>query len=63
MGPALPPVLEPRQDLRGQSLPRGRLVLPLDAWRRLPEPMRGRLDLLYNETPTKASPFAVAAWR
>gem|GEM_PF-303349 len=43
--------------------PRGRLVLPLDAWRRLPEPARGRLDLLYDEQPTKASPFAVAAWR
>ena len=43
--------------------PRGRLVLPLDAWRHLPGPVRGRLDLLYDETPTKASPFAVAAWR
>jgi 4-amino-4-deoxy-L-arabinose transferase-like glycosyltransferase len=42
--------------------PEGRLVLSLDAWRHLPAPPRARLRLLYDETPTKASPYAVAAW-
>jgi 4-amino-4-deoxy-L-arabinose transferase-like glycosyltransferase len=43
------------------SHPRGRLVLSLDAWRHLPASPRARLRLLYDETPTKASPFAIAA--
>jgi 4-amino-4-deoxy-L-arabinose transferase-like glycosyltransferase len=43
------------------SHPRGRLVLSLDAWRNLPASPRARLRLLYDETPTKASPFAIAA--
>jgi 4-amino-4-deoxy-L-arabinose transferase-like glycosyltransferase len=42
--------------------PAGRLVLSVDAWRRLPAPLRAHLQLLYDETATKASPFAVAAW-
>jgi 4-amino-4-deoxy-L-arabinose transferase-like glycosyltransferase len=41
--------------------PDARLVLPLDAWRRLPPPLRARLRLLYDETATKASPYAIAA--
>jgi 4-amino-4-deoxy-L-arabinose transferase-like glycosyltransferase len=43
------------------SHPRGRLVLSLDAWRHLPAAPRAGLRLLYDETPTKASPFAIAA--
>jgi 4-amino-4-deoxy-L-arabinose transferase-like glycosyltransferase len=43
------------------SHPRGRLVLSLDAWRHLPGSPRASLRLLYDETPTKASPFAIAA--
>jgi len=43
------------------SHPRGRLVLSLDAWRHLPASPRAGLRLLYDETPTKASPFAIAA--
>ncbi len=43
------------------SHPRGRLVLSLDAWRHLPASPRASLRLLYDETPTKASPFAIAA--
>ena len=43
--------------------PRGRLVLSLDAWRHLPPSPRASLQLLYDETPTKASPFAIAASR
>jgi 4-amino-4-deoxy-L-arabinose transferase-like glycosyltransferase len=44
------------------ALPQGRLVLSLDAWRHLPAPLRARLRLLYDETPSKASPYAIAAW-
>jgi 4-amino-4-deoxy-L-arabinose transferase-like glycosyltransferase len=40
--------------------PAGRLVLSLDAWRRLPPALRARLLLLYDETPSKASPYAIA---
>lgn len=43
------------------SHPRGRLVLSLDAWRHLPASPRAGLRLLYDETPTKASPFVIAA--
>ncbi|HYL06564.1 MAG TPA: glycosyltransferase family 39 protein [Thermoanaerobaculia bacterium] len=43
--------------------PEGKLVLSLADWRRLPAPLRARLGLLYDETPTKASPYAVAAGR
>jgi 4-amino-4-deoxy-L-arabinose transferase-like glycosyltransferase len=43
------------------SQPRGRLVLSLDAWRHLPASPRAGLRLLYDETPTKASPFVIAA--
>ena len=43
------------------SHPGGRLVLSLDAWRHLPASPRAGLRLLYDETPTKASPFAIAA--
>jgi 4-amino-4-deoxy-L-arabinose transferase-like glycosyltransferase len=42
--------------------PAGRLVLSLDAWRHLPPALRTRLRPLYDETPTKASPYAIAAW-
>ena len=42
------------------SHPRSRLVLSLDAWRHLPAASRAGLRLLYDETPTKASPFAIA---
>jgi 4-amino-4-deoxy-L-arabinose transferase-like glycosyltransferase len=42
--------------------PAGRLVLSLDAWRHLPPALRARLLLLYDETPSKASPYAIAAW-
>jgi 4-amino-4-deoxy-L-arabinose transferase-like glycosyltransferase len=38
-----------------------RLVLPLDAWRRLPPPLRARLRLVYDESATKASPYGIAA--
>jgi len=44
--------------LAGHS--RGRLVLSLDAWRHLPAGQRAGLRLLYDETPTKASPFVIA---
>ncbi|HXM71206.1 MAG TPA: hypothetical protein VN970_08730, partial [Thermoanaerobaculia bacterium] len=43
------------------SHPAGRLVLSLDGWRHLPTSQRARLQLLYDETPTKASPFVIAA--
>jgi 4-amino-4-deoxy-L-arabinose transferase-like glycosyltransferase len=42
--------------------PAGRLVLSVDAWRRLPPALRARLLRLYDETPTKAAPYAIAAW-
>lgn len=42
------------------SHPRGRLVLSLDAWRHLPASPQAGLRLLYDETPTKASPFGIA---
>jgi 4-amino-4-deoxy-L-arabinose transferase-like glycosyltransferase len=43
------------------SHPHGRLVLSLDAWRHLSASPRAGLRLLYDETPAKASPFAIAA--
>jgi 4-amino-4-deoxy-L-arabinose transferase-like glycosyltransferase len=43
------------------SHPGARLVLSLDGWHHLPASQRARLQLLYDETPTKASPFVIAA--
>ena len=43
--------------------PAGRLVLSQEAWRSLPAPLRARLGIVYDETPTKASPYVVAAGR
>jgi 4-amino-4-deoxy-L-arabinose transferase-like glycosyltransferase len=45
------------------SRPDGRLVLALADLRRLPEPTRRNLRLLYDETTTKASPFVIATGR
>lgn len=42
--------------------PEGMLFLSLQDWRRLPAPLRARLRIVYDETPTKASPYAIAAW-
>jgi 4-amino-4-deoxy-L-arabinose transferase-like glycosyltransferase len=43
--------------------PGGRVALSLESARRLPPALRERLDLVYDETGRKASPWALAALR
>ncbi|HEY8022586.1 MAG TPA: hypothetical protein VIH93_15880, partial [Thermoanaerobaculia bacterium] len=45
------------------SHPGGALALSVEAARRLPPGLRAHLDLVYDETGRRASPWAVAEWR
>src|SRR5262249_29847824 len=57
--------LAPPAELAGflAANPGGRVALSVESARRLPPALRDRLDLVYDETGRKASPWAVAARR